>query len=116
MALMRRRIGHNGIRDTAVGNPILAHIHRHRGDRGHRLDPFDLDFRKLLDKGQDGIEFAAQILHFVFRDGNPRETRYPANCICVNGHRRRPWAASDSLGLQRPGYSRGPRSRQLSAA
>src|SRR5665213_3356904 len=64
--LVRRGIGDDGVGNAAIGYLVVAHLHRHRRDRGHRLDAFDIGFGQLLDKGKDGVEFALKARHFVF--------------------------------------------------
>ena len=83
---MRRRIGDDVIGDAAVGHLVLAHLHRHRRDRGHRLDALDIDLAELLDEGQDGVELAAEILDLVFGNRDPRQMRNAADGIGIDGH------------------------------
>lgn len=85
---MRRRIGDDGIRNAAVGHGVVAHLHRHRRHRRHRLDTFDIDFRQLLDKSQNGVELALEVFDFVIRNRYARQMRNAADGLGVNGHRR----------------------------
>jgi len=86
MIFARRRVGEHGIRNTAVGDPILAHCHRHRHHRGHRLDAGDIDFRELLDEGEHGVELTAQVLDLVIGNRYARQMRDAADRIGVYGH------------------------------
>src|SRR3984957_9272638 len=84
--LMGRRVGDDSVRNTAVGHLILAHFHRHRRHRGHRLNTLDVDLAELLDKGQNGVELALKASHLVPGNGNPRQMRNAADRICVDSH------------------------------
>jgi len=86
MIFARGRVCHDGIGDAAVGYLVLAHCHRHRHHRCHRLDTRNIDFRELLDKSQHSIELTAQVLNLVVGDRYAREMRDPADPIGVNGH------------------------------
>jgi hypothetical protein len=90
MIFARGRVGKHGIRDTAVGDPILAHCHRHRHHRGHWLDAGDIDFRKLLDEGEHGVELTAQVLDLVIGNRYARQVRDAADGIGVYGHSKSP--------------------------
>jgi hypothetical protein len=48
----------------------------------------DIDFRKLLDECQDGVDLAAQMLNLVVGNRDPRQMRDTADGGGVNGHRR----------------------------
>src|SRR5579862_2632157 len=49
-------VGENRSRHFAVGHDVLAHLHLHGDDRGHRLDAGDIDLVQLLDETEDRIE------------------------------------------------------------
>src|SRR5262249_57842347 len=78
------RIAHDIIRDTAIGNLIGALLHIHRSDRSHRLDAVDINLRKLLDKSEDGVEFALKVLNLILRNRNAGEMRDTANGSSVD--------------------------------
>src|SRR5580704_2512604 len=84
--LTGRRVGDDGVRDTAVGHLILAHFHRHQRHRRHRLDTRDVDLVELLDEGQDRVELALKASHLVLGNSDPRQMRYAADRICVDSH------------------------------
>ena len=90
MIFTRRRVGEHGIRNTAVGDPVLAHCHRHRHHRSHGLDAGDIDFRKLLDEGEHGVELTAQVLDLVIGNRYARQVRDAADGIGVYGHAKSP--------------------------
>ena len=58
----------------------------HRRHRGHRLDTVDIDLLQLLDKGQDRVDLAAQMLDLAVLDGDTGEMRDTAHGRGVNGH------------------------------
>src|SRR5439155_243046 len=62
MFLRHWRIVEDGIGNAAVGDDVRPRLHLHRNDGRHRLDTFDIDLRQLLDKGENGIELAPQVL------------------------------------------------------
>ena len=86
MIFARGRVRHDGIGDAAVGYLVPAHFHRHRHHRSHGLDARNIDFRKLLDKSEHGIELTAKVLDLVVGNRYARKVRNPANGIGVNGH------------------------------
>src|SRR5580704_7112066 len=114
--LMGRRIGDDGVRDTAVGHLILAHSHLHRRHRRHRLDTRDVDLVELLDEGQDGVELALKAGHLVLGNGDPRQMRNAADRICVDSHQN---LVTDSnyapagVGYTRAGKTSQPRRETL---
>ena len=79
MILARRRVRHDGVGDAAVGDLVLAHLHRHGRHRRHRLDAVDLSFRKLLDESEDSVELAAKMLDLVLGNSEARQMRYAAD-------------------------------------
>jgi hypothetical protein len=81
---VRRRIGDDGIGNTAVGNLVLPHLHRHGSDGSHRLDAIDVDFAELLDEGEDRIKLAAKALDFTFGDRDSGEVRDTAHSVAVD--------------------------------
>ena len=86
MIFARGRVRHDGIGNAAVGYLVLAHFHRHRHHRCHGLDARNIDFRKLLDKSEHGIELTAKVLDLIIGNRYARKVRNPADGIGVNGH------------------------------
>src|ERR1700730_1266648 len=112
--LMGRRIGDDGVRDTAVGHLILAHFHRHRRHRRHRLDTRDVDLVELLDEGQDGVELALKTSHLVLDNGDPRQMRYAADRVGVDSHAILIADSNNaSVGYTRAGKTSQPRRKTL---
>lgn len=86
MIFARGRVRHDGIGNAAVGYLVLAHFHRRRHHRCHGLDARNIDFRKLLDKSEHGIELTAKVLDLIIGNRYARKVRNPADGIGVNGH------------------------------
>ena len=86
MLLHRRRILEDLIGNAAVGHHVRPFLHLHGHDRGHRLDPVDVDLGQLLHEGEDGVELFAQVLDFVLGNRNARELRDTADGIGGGGH------------------------------
>src|SRR3954451_22530540 len=89
MAVSRWRIAHNVVRYPAVGDLVLAHLHVHRCDRGHRLDALDVHLRELLDESQDRVELTLEVLDLVLRNRDAGEMRDTADSSSVDRH----WSA-----------------------
>jgi hypothetical protein len=83
---MSRRIGNDCIRNAAVRNLIIALLQRHRHDRSHRRHTAYVDFRQLFDKGENGVEFAAEVFQLALGDRNSRQMRDAADSFDVDGH------------------------------
>src|SRR5712671_52474 len=80
-----------GVLHDVVGNPAVGHLvgtlfHGHRGHRRHRVDAIHLDLGQLLDKGQNGIELAAEVLDLFVGDRNARQMRDAADGRGIDGH------------------------------
>jgi hypothetical protein len=86
MIFAQGRIRQDIIGNAAVGDRILAHVHRHWHYRRHRLDARNIDFRKLLDEGEHGIELAAQMFDLIIGNRDARQMRDAADGIGVDGH------------------------------
>src|SRR6266567_5495567 len=86
MFLRRRRILEDGVGNTAVGDDVRPLLDLHRNDGRHRLDTFDIDLRQLLDEGENGVEFAPQVLDLVLGNRNARKLRDAANGIGIDRH------------------------------
>jgi hypothetical protein len=86
MIFARGRISQDIIGNAAVGDRVFAHVHRHRHHRRHRLDARNIDFRKLLDEVEHGIELAAQMLDLIISNRDARQMRNAADGIGVDGH------------------------------
>src|SRR5262245_15326313 len=84
--LRRRRVLDDVVEDAAIGDHVLALLHVHGSDRGHRLDALDVDFRQLLHEGKDGIELPPQVLDLIFGNRDAREMRDAADGGGVDGH------------------------------
>src|SRR5215470_9102219 len=84
--LRRRSVLEDGVGNASVGDAVRALSHFYRNDRGHRLDTFDIDLRQLLDKGENGIELAAQMLNLVLGDRNARKLRDAAHGLGIDRH------------------------------
>src|SRR5579862_6279457 len=108
--LMGRRVGDDGVRDTAVGHLILAHFHRHRRHRCHWFDAIHVDLAQLLDEGQDGVELALKAGHLVLGNGDPRQMRNAADRICIDSHQN--LVADSNYAPAAVGYTRAGKTRQ----
>src|SRR5260370_35467822 len=67
MAFSRGRIAHDVVRYVAVGDLVLALLHVHRRDRGHRLDALDVHPGELLDESKNCVELALEVFDLVLR-------------------------------------------------
>ena len=65
---------------------VIAHLHRHRHHRSHRLDTSDVRLTQPLDKREHGIEFTAKMLDLILCNRHAREVRNPADGFGVNRH------------------------------
>jgi len=106
---MRRRVGDDGIGDTAIGHLVLPHFHLHRRHRGHGLDAFHIRLGELFDERQDRIEFAAEAFHLALGDGDPRQMRDATDIFSVDGQGKSRRQSKTAYG----GYSRARLASQL---
>jgi len=81
---VRRRIGNDGIGNTAVGDLVLPHVHCHRSDVSHRLDSLDVNFAELLDESENRIELAAKAFNFTFRDRDSGKVGHTAHGVVID--------------------------------
>ena len=88
MIFARGRIGEDGVRNAAVADRVLAHVHRHRYHRRHRLDAGNIDFRKLLDEVENGIELPAQMLDLIISNRDARQMRDAADGMGLSPRQR----------------------------
>jgi len=79
-----RRIGDDGIGNAAVGDSVFPRLHRHWRDRRHRLDALNLNFRQLLDEGENRVEFAAKVFNFALGDRDSGEVGDTADSVAVD--------------------------------
>ena len=86
MAFSRGRIAHDVVRYAAVGDLVLALLHVHRRDRGHRLDALDVHLRELLDESKDCVELALEVFDLVLRNRDAGEMRDTADGSSVDRH------------------------------
>src|SRR5215831_20442039 len=86
MILRRRRVLDDVIGDATVGDHVGPLLHLHGNDGGHGLDAFDVDLRQLLHEGENGVEFAPQMLDLVLGNPNARKLRDAADGIGIDGH------------------------------
>src|SRR4051812_9388729 len=93
VVLGRGRVLDDRLRVSPVRDHVRALLHRHRRDRGHRLDAFDVDLVELLDESQDGVELALQMRDILLGHRNARETRNAADRLLIDGHKRVPMTA-----------------------
>src|SRR5580700_4151154 len=110
MILMGRRILDDGVRDAAVGHLILAHFHRHRCNRCHRLDACDVDPAELFDEGQNRVELALKAGHLVLGNSDPRQMCNAADRVCVDSHKN--LIADSNYAPAGGGYTRAGKTRQ----
>src|SRR5882757_2874346 len=89
MAFSRGRIAHDVVRNTAVGDFVLAPLHVRRRDRGHRLDALDVHLQELLHESEDRVELALEVLNLVLRNRDAGEMRDAADSSSVDRH----WSA-----------------------
>src|ERR1044071_9340462 len=86
MAFGRGRVAHDVVRCTAIGNLVLALLHVHRSDRGHRLNALDVHLRELLDKSEDCVELALEVLDLIVRNRDAGEMCDTADSGSVDRH------------------------------
>src|ERR1043166_8729205 len=84
VAFPRGRVLENAFRIPTVAPHVLALLHQHGRDRGHRVDAGYVDFIKLLDKGKDSVQLALQMLDLVVVDRDAREMRDVADGLRVD--------------------------------
>src|SRR5882757_8568290 len=103
MVLAGRGVLHDVVGNPAVGHLVGALFHGHRGHRRHRVDAVHLDLGQLLDKGQNGVELAAEVLDLLVGDRDARQMRDAADGRGVDGH-------GTSVGDHKDGIWADPRS------
>lgn len=81
---VRRRIGDYCVGNAAVGDLVFPHLHRHCRDRGHRLNTFNLNFRQLLDEGENRVEFAAKVFNFALGDRDSGKMGDTADGVAID--------------------------------
>ena len=73
---------------TGAGRGLGRAIATAFAARGANVAALDIDLGQLLDKGQDRVQFAAQMLHLAVGQGDPGQMGNSANGRRVDGHCR----------------------------